>query len=224
MSRRDPIQFGVNLNNREPLIAPDYDLQALLDLSEVVEARGFDSLWVGDSLFSKPRYEAMTLLAALSQRTKHVKLGTACVVVTTRNPLWLALEWATLDHISGGRTIFGACMGNPEKGVRREFEAIGLPYKERAAIFEEILEIVLQLWTEKKTSFKGKYFQYDEVEFSSGTEMEPLAPIQQPPPRWIVSNPRLVGDPGEEKARRIMERAADRIIRFGDGWMTCCRA
>ena len=161
---------------------------------------------MGDSLFSKPRYEAMTLLAALSQRTKHVKLGTACVVVTTRNPLWLALEWATLDHISGGRTIFGACMGNPEKGVRREFEAVGLPFKDRATIFEEILEIVLQLWTEKKTSFKGKYFNYDEVEFSSGTEMEPLAPIQQPPPRWIVSNPRLVGDPGEEKARRIMER------------------
>jgi alkanesulfonate monooxygenase SsuD/methylene tetrahydromethanopterin reductase-like flavin-dependent oxidoreductase (luciferase family) len=189
-----------------------------------VEARGFDSLWVGDSLFSKPRYEPMTLMAAISQRTKRVKIGTACIVVTTRNPLYLALEWATLDQITGGRTIFGPCMGNPEKGVRREFDAIGLPYKDRATIFEEILEIVLQLWTEKKTSFKGKYFDYDEVEFSSGTEMEPLAPLQQPPPRWIVSNPRLVGDPGEEKARRIMERAADRIIKFGDGWMTCCRA
>jgi alkanesulfonate monooxygenase SsuD/methylene tetrahydromethanopterin reductase-like flavin-dependent oxidoreductase (luciferase family) len=224
MSRSRPIQFGVNLNNREPLIAPGYDLQALLDLSEVVEKRGFDSVWVGDSLFSKPRYEAMTLMAALSQRTKRVKIGTACIVVTTRNPLYLALEWATLDQISGGRTIFGPCMGNPEQGVRREFEAVGLPFKDRATIFEEILEILLQLWTEKKTSFKGKYFDYDEIEFSSGTEMEPLAPIQQPPPRWIVSNPRLVGDPGEEKARRIMERAADRIVRFGDGWMTCCRA
>jgi alkanesulfonate monooxygenase SsuD/methylene tetrahydromethanopterin reductase-like flavin-dependent oxidoreductase (luciferase family) len=214
----------VNLNNREPLIAPDYDLQALLELAEIVEARGFDSLWVGDSLFSKPRYEAMTLMAALSQRTKRVKIGTACVVVTTRNPLYLALEWATVDQLSGGRTIFGPCMGNPEQGVRREFEAVGLPFKDRATIFEEILEIVLQLWTEKKTSFKGKYFNYDEIEFSSGTEMEPLAPLQQPPPRWIVSNPRLVGDPGAEKARRIMERAADRIVKFGDGWMTCCRA
>ena len=77
-------------------------------------------------------------------------------------------------------------MGNPEKGVRREFEAVGLPYKERAAIFEEILEIVLQLWTEKKTSFTGSYFDYDELSFSSGTEMAPLAPLQHPPPRWIV--------------------------------------
>ena len=58
----------MNLNNREPLIAPDYDLQALLDLSEVVEARGFDSVWVGDSLFSKPRWEPINILSAISSR------------------------------------------------------------------------------------------------------------------------------------------------------------
>ena len=109
------LQFGVNLNNREPLIAPDYDLQMLLDLSEVVEASGFDSVWVGDSLFSKPRYEPISLLAAISQRTTRVRLGTACMVSSTRNPLYLALEWATLDQISGGRTIFGTGMGNPEE-------------------------------------------------------------------------------------------------------------
>ena len=63
------IEFGVNLNNREPLIAPDYDLPMLLDLSEVVEESGFDSVWVGDSLFSKPRYEPISLLSAISQRT-----------------------------------------------------------------------------------------------------------------------------------------------------------
>ena len=83
------LQFGVNLNNREPLIAPDYDLQALLDLSSVVEESGFDSVWVGDSLFSKPRYEPLALLSAISQRTSRVRLGTACLVTSTRNPLYL---------------------------------------------------------------------------------------------------------------------------------------
>ena len=81
------LQFGVNLNNREPLIAPDYDVQALLELSTVVEDSGFDSVWVGDSLFSKPRYEPLALLAAISQRTSRVRLGTACLVTSTRNPL-----------------------------------------------------------------------------------------------------------------------------------------
>ena len=143
------LKFGVNLNNREPLIAPDYDLQMLLDLSEVVESSGFDSVWVGDSLFSKPRYEPIALLAAISQRTSRVKLGTACMVTSTRNPLYLALEWATLDQLSGGRTILGAGAGNPEEGVRREFEALGLDYRRRASIFEEGLAVVRELWTDR---------------------------------------------------------------------------
>src|SRR3954469_6385130 len=134
------LRFGVNLNNREPLIAPDYDLQILLDLSSEVERLGFDSVWVGDSLFSKPRYEPIALLSAISQRTSRVRLGTACMVTSTRNPLYLALEWATLDVICGGRTILGAGLGNPEEGVRREFEALGLDYVKRAAIFDEGLE------------------------------------------------------------------------------------
>ena len=151
------IEFGVNLNNREPLIAPDYDVPMLLDLSEVVEESGFDSVWVGDSLFSKPRYEPISLLSAISQRTSRLRLGTSCMVSSTRNPLYLALEWATLDVISGGRTILGTGMGNPEDGVRREFEALGLDYVKRGTLFEEGLAVLRQLWTEGKTDFNGTF-------------------------------------------------------------------
>ncbi|MFQ5409149.1 MAG: LLM class flavin-dependent oxidoreductase [Anaerolineales bacterium] len=216
--------FGVNINNREPLIAPDYSLQDLLDISEVVEKEGFDSVWVGDSLFSKPRYEPLSLMAAISQRTKRVKLGTACLVTATRNPLYLALEWATLDQISNGRTILGACMGNPEQGVKREYAALGLEFKKRAGIFEEGLAILRELWTEGKTNFKGEHFSYEDVGFYSGTEMGPLLP-QQSPPIWVVSNPRLVvGTKEEDKVARVISKAARRIAKYGDGWMTCCRA
>ena len=218
------MHFGVNLNNREPLIAPQYSLSDLLDLSGVVEEHGFDSVWVGDSLFSKPRYEAINLLSAVSQRTKKVKLGTACLVTSTRDPLYLALEWATLDQLSNGRSILGACMGNPEQGVRREFEALGLDYKKRAGIFEEGLRVIRQLWTEGRTSFQGEHFNYDEVEFFSGTEMGPLRPAQSPPPIWVVSNVRLTGDLDSGIARRRLERSCRRIAELGEGWMTCCRA
>ena len=54
--------------------------------------------------------------------------------------------------------------------------------------------------------------------------MAPLGPIQKPPPIWVVSNPRLVDDSSDERMIRIMKRACRRIIRYGDGWMTCCRA
>ena len=220
----NPPKFGVNINNREPLIAPNYSLQDLLDISEVVESEGFDSVWVGDSLFSKPRYEPVSLLAAISQRTQRVKLGTACMVTAMRNPLYLALEWATLDQISGGRTILGACMGNPEHGVKREYAALGLDFKKRAGIFEEGLSILRDLWMDGKTNFRGDHFSYDDVSFYSGTEMGPLMP-QQTPPIWIVSNPRLVvGTKEEDRVDRVISKAARRIAKFGDGWMTCCRA
>jgi alkanesulfonate monooxygenase SsuD/methylene tetrahydromethanopterin reductase-like flavin-dependent oxidoreductase (luciferase family) len=216
--------FGVNLNNREPLIAPQYSLGDLLDLSEVVEGLGFESVWVGDSLFSKPRYEAINLLSAISQRTRSVQLGTSCLVTSTRNPLYLALEWATLDHLSNGRTILGVCMGNPEEGVRREFEALGMDYTKRAEIFEEGLAVIRQLWSTGSVTFKGKHFDYRDVSFHSGTEMKPLGPIDGLPPIWVVSNIRLTGELQPEVARRRMERSCRRIIEHGTGWLTCCRA
>ncbi len=224
MSAERALAFGVNLNNREPLIAPHYDLPMLLELSEHVEQLGFDSVWVGDSLFSKPRYEPISLLSAISQRTSRIRLGTACMVSTTRNPLYLALEWATLDQISGGRTILGTGIGNPEQGVQREFAALGLDFKRRGAIFEEGLRAIRALWTEGRVTLDGEFYRYDDVSFYSGTEMAPLMPVQKPPPIWIVSNPRLVRDLPPEVARPRMERACRRIIELGDGWMTCCRA
>ncbi len=218
------LEFGVNLNNREPLIAPDYDVPMLLELSELVEESGFDSVWVGDSLFSKPRYEPISLLSAISQRTSRVRLGTSCMVSSTRNPLYLALEWATLDVISGGRTILGTGMGNPEDGVRREFEALGLDYVRRGTLFEEGLAVLRQLWTEGRTDFKGTFLRYDDVSFYSGTELGPLMPIQQPPPIWVVSNPRLKGDAPPDVIERRLDAACRRIVEYGDGWLTCCRA
>jgi len=225
VTERQPVHFGVNLNNREPLIAPDYTLSDLLDLSEQVEQAGFDSVWVGDSLFSKPRFEPIALLAAISQRTQRVSLGTACLVSGTRNPLYLALEWTTLDHLSNGRTILGTGMGNPEEGVRREYTSLGLDFEKRARIFEEGLAVLRELWTTGKTSFHGEFMSYDNVSFYSGTEMGPMMPVQSPPPIWVVSNPRLtVGTRQEDRTSRVLSKAALRIATFGDGWMTCCRA
>jgi alkanesulfonate monooxygenase SsuD/methylene tetrahydromethanopterin reductase-like flavin-dependent oxidoreductase (luciferase family) len=146
------------------------------------------------------------------------------MVSSTRNPLYLALEWATLDVVSGGRTIFGTGMGNPEEGVRREFEALGLDYVKRGSLFEEGLAVLRQLWTEGKTDFHGSFLDYDGVSFYSGTEMAPLMPVQSPPPIWVVSNPRLKGDAAPDVIARRLEDACRRIVTYGDGWMTCCRA
>lgn len=153
-----------------------------------------------------------------------MQLGTACLVSAIRNPLILAMQWATLDQLSGGRTIFGPCMGSAEVGVRNEYKALKLPFKDRATIFEEGLAVLRSLWTTGRVDFHGTYFDYDDITFHSGTEMAPLGPLQTPPPMWIVSNPRLIDESHDERMIKTMRRACKRIIEYGDGWMTCCRA
>jgi len=214
------VHVGLNLNNREALIAPDYDVPRLLDLGERAEQLGFDSVWVGDSLLSKPRYEPLALLAALSQRTTGVEIGTACLVTTLRHPVQLAHAWATLDVLSGGRTILGACAGNvAEDAVKKEFALLGLDHRERMRMFEEGLQILRGLMTDGRITFAGEHFALDDVAFHTGTEPEPLLPVQRPPRIWVVANP-SIGASRELGSPRVARRVAE----CGDGWLTCCRA
>jgi alkanesulfonate monooxygenase SsuD/methylene tetrahydromethanopterin reductase-like flavin-dependent oxidoreductase (luciferase family) len=214
------MHIGVNLNNREALIAPDYDLGGLLALGERAEALGLDSVWVGDSLLARPRYEPLALLGALSQRTTTVRLGTACLVTTLRHPVQLAHAWATLDVLSGGRTVLGACAGNlAEDGVKQEFAVVGIDRRHRMAVFSEGLRIVRSLMSTGGVTYAGDHFALEDVAFHSGTEPAPLLPVQTPPPIWIVANPSIGSD-----VERRSSRAAQRVAELGDGWMTCCRA
>jgi alkanesulfonate monooxygenase SsuD/methylene tetrahydromethanopterin reductase-like flavin-dependent oxidoreductase (luciferase family) len=214
------LHIGVNLNNREALIAPNYGLPDLLDLAEQIEQLGFDSIWVGDSLLSKPRYEPLALLGALSQRTQRVRLGTACLVTTLRHPVQLAQAWSTLDALAGGRTVMGACSGNiVEDAVKREFAVVGIDYRERMPVFEEGPRIIRALMTDGRVTFAGEHFLLFDVRFDTGTEPAPLLPVQRPPPIWVVSNPAIAAS-----GAKPVSRAARRVAELGDGWMTCCRA
>jgi alkanesulfonate monooxygenase SsuD/methylene tetrahydromethanopterin reductase-like flavin-dependent oxidoreductase (luciferase family) len=214
------VHVGFNLNNREALIAPGYGVPELIDLGERAEKAGFDSVWVGDSLLSKPRYEPLVLLAALAQRTQSVLLGTACLVTTLRHPVQLAQAWSTLDVLSNGRTILGACSGNvTEDAVKKEFAILRIDRRHRVAIFEEGLKILRALMTEGCVTFHGDEFSLEDVAFSTGMEPAPLLPVQKPPRIWVVANPSI----GAQTARGVSSAAA-RVAELGDGWLTCCRA
>jgi alkanesulfonate monooxygenase SsuD/methylene tetrahydromethanopterin reductase-like flavin-dependent oxidoreductase (luciferase family) len=223
--RAPRIEFGVSLNNRGPLLSRGQTLDGLLELAEAAEAEGFDSAWVGDGLLHEPRHDPLALLSALSQRTSRLRLGTACLRVSIRDPLTLAMAWSTIDHLSGGRTILGACAGNAmDPGVRREFAVQGLDPRDRLARMEEAVQVLRELWTTGRVNFTGSHFTYEDVAFESGTELEPLRTLQRPPPIWIASNPHLGGPKDPDAARAAIGRAAERIVRLADGWLTCCRA
>ena len=109
-------RFGLTLPNRGVIIGAT-TVAEMLEMAEWADSAGWDSVWVGDSIFAKPRLDAMVLLGALAARTKRVRLGPACFASTPlRDALILAYQWASLDFMSGGRTVFVACQGQPEPG------------------------------------------------------------------------------------------------------------
>jgi alkanesulfonate monooxygenase SsuD/methylene tetrahydromethanopterin reductase-like flavin-dependent oxidoreductase (luciferase family) len=209
------VSFGLTIPNRGPLIYPGkITPKLLLQLAEEAEELGFESVWVGDSILAKPRYESTSLLSALAARTERVKLGVACMAsFPLRHPVITAYIWATLDQLSEGRTILAACMGGGSKEAGgdflSEFKNLGISYEHRAEILEENIEIIRRLWTEDAVTYDGKFYQL------SAVTLEPK-PAQKPhPPIWVVSNPFAFRAPD-----KIIKRGLRRVARLGDGWMT----
>ena len=102
------------------------------------EDLGFDSaVTIDHLLLTPPAYactwlEPMTMLAALAGVTRTIRLGTMVLVLPLRNPVYFAKEWATLDLLSGGRSILGIGVGWHEE----EFALMGVPYRERGRAHE----------------------------------------------------------------------------------------
>jgi probable F420-dependent oxidoreductase len=132
------------------------DPRALIAYAVKAEALGFDSIWVWDHIFLGvdppfPVLEALTTLAAMAARTSTIKLGTGVLVLPLRNPVVLAKELASLDLIAGGRLLLGMAAG----WYKREFDAVGVPFRERGRIMDRNLEILRRLWSEEQVN--GEY-------------------------------------------------------------------
>lgn len=171
-----------------------------------------DAIWVGDSILSKPRLECIPLLGAIAAHTSKVKLGVACMAtIAQRNPVLLALQWASLDVLSGGRTWLAACMGYPASQhpmAAKELEVMGVQSKERPGRLEEMIQALRVLWSDEHATFHGKFYSFDDVDLLP-------KPAQKPCPIYIAGTPRpaQIGDRGVERSLR-------RIARYADGWMT----
>src|ERR1700740_512205 len=138
-------RFGLTLPNRGVIIGAT-TVEEMLEMAQWADGAGWDSVWVGDSIFAKPRLDAIALLGAIAARTKRVRLGPACFASTPlRNPLLLAYQWASLDFMSNGPTVFVACQGQPEAGggaFDKEFDALRVDPASRMRRMEEAIEIM----------------------------------------------------------------------------------
>jgi alkanesulfonate monooxygenase SsuD/methylene tetrahydromethanopterin reductase-like flavin-dependent oxidoreductase (luciferase family) len=204
--------FGLTLSNRA-LVTRGTQAKELIDMAVQAEDSGaIDAIWVGDSIISKPRLECIPLLGAVASHTSRVKLGVACMAtIAQRNPVLLALQWASLDVLSEGRTCLAACMGYPASQhpmAAKELQVMGVESKERPGRLEEMIQALRVLWSDEHASFRGKYYSFDDVNLLP-------KPAQQPCPIYIAGTPRA-----SQIGERSVERSLRRIARHADGWMT----
>lgn len=132
------------------------------DIVDGAERWGLDVMWLAELHFDPERSilsSPMCIASAIAARTKRMKIGVAVQVLPLGNPLRIAEEAATVDHISRGRLIFGA----GRSGVAKTYEAYNVPYAESKERFAETLEIVRRAWTETGFSHTGKYFSFEDV-------------------------------------------------------------
>ncbi|MFE0255038.1 TIGR03619 family F420-dependent LLM class oxidoreductase [Streptomyces sp. NPDC059010] len=139
-------------------------------------------------------YDPVATLAFLAAATEHVRLLSHVAVVGLRHPLLTAKQYATLDHLSGGRLILGVGAGH----VREEFEALGVDFERRGPVLDESIDALrAALGPEEFPEHHGKLYDFE------GLGQLPR-PVQERVPLWVGgSSPAAV------------RRAALK----GDGWL-----
>jgi len=192
-------EFGLAVENFTPASGQP-SIERILAYADTAERLGFRSLWVWDHLFLGKRrpfpfLESLSTLAALATRTTTVTLGTGVLVLPLRNPVLLAKTAATVDLLSGGRLALGVAAGWYE----REFQACGVPFKERGRLFERNLEIIDRLWREPEVDGS-----YDELDLR-GVVMLPQ-PASRPRPQVLIGG--------------YVDRVLRRVATLSDGWLT----
>jgi probable F420-dependent oxidoreductase len=177
------LQFGINLFPHQ-----------WQDVSRIEEL-GFDSAWTSEHIFFYfPTFDALTSLAAMAARTERIQLGTAVLLLPLRPAALAAKEIASVDIISVGRITLGIGVGGE---YAKEFDAVGVPVRERGARTDEALRVLKLLYTEDNVSFDGRFTKLDAVTLAP----KPAQPGG--PPLWIAG-----------RSEAAMRRAG----RFGDGY------
>jgi alkanesulfonate monooxygenase SsuD/methylene tetrahydromethanopterin reductase-like flavin-dependent oxidoreductase (luciferase family) len=148
-----------------------------LRLAESAEAWGLDGVWLGEMHFNPPRSvlsAPLVFAAAIAARTRRLRVGTAVQLLPLSNPLRLAEEVATVDHISRGRFDFGI----GRSGSPRAYDGYGIPYAESQARFQEALDIMRLAWKGEPFGYRGAFHRFEGVTVSPRPYQLPHPPLR----------------------------------------------
>lgn len=141
---------------------------------ELAEALGYDKVWIAEHLFSTYGVVTSTQVyaAAIAQRTKRLRIGTAVSVIPFNHPLRTASDFALIDILSHGRLDFG--VGRAYQP--HEFLGLGLRMEQSRAMLREGLDIIIKAWTQERITHHGAFWHINEA-----VEVLPK-PVQRPHP------------------------------------------
>ena len=139
------LPLGVVLPNE----AVDAEPREIARLARRAEALGYSSVWLPDHLLPPAPfgdvyggvYEPLALLAHISALTERITLGTSVLILPLREPVLLAKQLATLERLAPGRVILGVGVG----WDRHEFAALEVPFSERGARADELIQLIAHL-------------------------------------------------------------------------------
>jgi probable F420-dependent oxidoreductase len=182
--------------------------------AELAEELGFESVWTFEHVIVPASYESrypynpsgklavsgsdrfvdpLVALAYVAARTERLRLGTGVNILSQVNPLYLAKQASSIDHLSGGRLILGLGVG----WLKEEFDALGVPFDDRGPRADEYIDAMTAAWTGEPVDFRGHFVDWH------GWQMLPT-PVQTP------RIPIIVGGTSGPAIRRVVAR--------GDGW------
>ena len=145
---------------------------------QVIEAEnlGFDTVWLAEHHFSPERAvlaSPMIVASAICARTERIRIGLAVQVLPLTNPLRVAEEAATVDHISKGRFEFGI----GRSGLTRYYQGYNVLYEESRPRFLEALAIITKAWEQDQFSHAGQFHSYENVTVVPKPFQKPHPPI-----------------------------------------------
>ena len=192
-----------------------HDAASIRDYAQAADALGFDYLLNYDHVIGSvstgadpkrfengsvvgrygpehPFHEPFALFGFMAALTRNIELATAVLILPQRQTALVAKQAAEIDVLSGGRLRLGVGIG----WNAAEYEALGIPWQERAARLEEQIHVLRELWTKPVVNFEGRFHKIVDA------GINPL-PLRRPIPIWLGG---------------MADAMIDRAGRMADGW------
>jgi len=151
--------------------------------------------WEGNQEPDQHMPSQIVVLSAIAAVTSRIRLNASATITPLRHPLLNAKQWATLDLISDGRLTILPIGGWQEE----EYEALGIPFKERGRRLDEQLEIMRLVWRETPASYSGEFYTFNDAYVSP-------RPVQPNGPEIVIGG------------NRLSKKVVARIVKYGSGF------